>query len=127
MGAVVTKLLSLLPHKQEEKVMADIKVNKQQWDALSEQEQNAITDGLRSKGSLRDDDRIVGDPDVAAFDEKSQLGPMWWNPIGDICRAGCDTVAAGAAAWCTANTAGAGLLVCLAAAEAARQECRSHC
>lgn len=106
--------------------MADIKINKQQWDALSQEDQKAITDGLRSTGGLKIGDRIVGDPNVPPFDENTQFAPMW-NPIKDLCKAACDLAAGTAAAWCTANTAGAGLVVCLAAAEAARQECHNRC
>ncbi len=106
--------------------MADILVNKAQWDALSSDEQAEIVKGLRSTGAIKIGDRIVGDPAKAPFDENTQLEPMW-NPIKDICKAACDAAAAAGAAWCTANTAGAGLAVCLAAAEAARQACRGRC
>ena len=106
--------------------MADIKVNKQQWDSLSEEDQRAITEGLRSTGGLSIGDQIVGDPNVKPFDENTQLQPMW-NPIKDLCKSACDIAAGSAVAWCTANTAGVGLAACLAAAEAARQECRNRC
>jgi hypothetical protein len=106
--------------------MADIKINKQQWDALSQEDQNAITQGLRSTGGLKSGDRIVGDPKVPPFGKNTQLAPLW-NPIQDLCKAACDVAAGTAGAWCTANTAGAGLVVCLAAAEAARQECHNRC
>lgn len=106
--------------------MADLKINKQQWDALSSEDQKAITDGLRSTGGLKIGDRIVGDPNVPLFDENTKLEPLW-NPIQDLCKAACDAAAVSAVAWCTANTAGIGLAACLAAAEAARQECRNRC
>ncbi len=106
--------------------MADIKVNKQQWDALSQEEQEAIIDGLRSTGGLKIGDRVVGDPNEPPFDENTQLEPLW-NPIKDVCKALCDSAAAAAFAWCSANTAGVGLVACLAVAESARQECRKRC
>ena len=106
--------------------MADILVNKQQWDSLSQDEQSEIVKGLRTTGAVKIGDRIVGDPNVKPFDENTQLEPMW-NPLKSICKAACDATAAAGVAWCTANTAGIGLAVCLAAAEAARQECRRRC
>lgn len=106
--------------------MTDILVNKQQWDTLSTDEQDKIVEGLHSTGAIKSGDRIIGDPTAPPFEEDTQFGPMW-NPIKDICKAGCDTIAAAAIAWCIANTAGVALAVCLAAAEAARQECYRHC
>lgn len=106
--------------------MTDILVNNQQWDSLSKDEQKEIVKGLRSTGAIKIGDRIVGDPNVPPFDKNTQLEPMW-NPIEDLCKAACDVAAASGAAWCTANTAGVALAACLAAAEAARRECRNRC
>ncbi|MEI2781259.1 MAG: hypothetical protein V9H25_08325 [Candidatus Competibacter sp.] len=106
--------------------MADILVNKQQWDSLSEEEQNKIVKGLSGTGAIKIGDRVIGDPNVPPFDENTQLEPMW-NPIKDLCKAACDAAAAAGAAWCTANTAGVVLAACLAATEAARRECRNRC
>jgi hypothetical protein len=106
--------------------MAQIRVNKQQWEELSAADQQKIVDGLRGTGALKDGDTIIGDEDTPAFDENSTLEPMW-NPIKDICKALCDTAAASAMAWCTANTAGIGLAACIAAAESARKECKKRC
>lgn len=107
--------------------MADIKVNKDQWDTLSLSEQEAIYKGLRESGGLKIGDKIVGDSSVLPFDKNSKLEPMG-NPITTpICKAVCDAAAASAAAWCTANTVGVGLAVCIAAAEAAREECKKRC
>lgn len=106
--------------------MANIAVNKEQFDSISNEEKEKIKKGLVDIGSLREEDEIVGDSSVATFDENTQLEPLF-NPIKDICKAACDVAAASAGAWCTANTAGAGLAVCLAAAESARRECRNRC
>jgi hypothetical protein len=106
--------------------MADVKINQQQWDALSQAERETITKGLRGTGALKIGDSIVGDPSVPQFDENTQLEPMW-NPLKGVCKAACDVAAATGAAWCTANTLGVGLVACLAAAEAARQLCRDRC
>ncbi|MDQ8698871.1 hypothetical protein [Hyphomicrobium sp. LHD-15] len=106
--------------------MTDIKVNKHQWDNVSEAEKEKIVSGLRATGALRATDRIIGDPGVPEFTAETLLEPQW-NPLKDLCKAACDTVAAAAVAWCTANTGGAATAVCIAAAEAARQACRDRC
>lgn len=106
--------------------MANIKVNDGQWNALSTDEQNAIIEGLITTKALEVGDKIVPDPNVQPFTEATIMEPMW-NPLNDLCKAGCDIAAAAAAAWCTANTAGIATAACLAAAEAARQACRDRC
>lgn len=106
--------------------MANILVNKQQWDALSNDEQERIAEGLRSTGALDASDSIVPDEQTAPFDENTKLEPLW-NPLKDVCKAACDVAAVSAFGWCTANTAGAALVACLALADAARQECRNRC
>lgn len=101
--------------------MAEVKVNKGQWDALGAQEQKQIQEGLVKSGAIREGDTIVGDTSVHATQHPQ------WNPIQDLCKAACDVAATSGAAWCAANTAGAATALCLAAAEAARQECRNRC
>ncbi|MFZ1643278.1 MAG: hypothetical protein WAV07_17965 [Candidatus Contendobacter sp.] len=74
--------------------MADIKVNKDQWDALSQSEQDAIVKELREAGGLKIGDSVIGDSSVAPFDENTQFGPMA-NPILEgLCKVACDTAAA---------------------------------
>lgn len=111
---------------QEDRVMADILVNKAQWEALSKDERDKITKGLTECGALSDKDSVVGDASVAPFDENTQLQPLW-NPLQDLCKAACDVAAGTALAWCTANTVGIGLAACIAVAEAARNECKNNC
>jgi hypothetical protein len=106
--------------------MADIKVNKAQWDSVTDDDKKKIIDGLRTTGALKDGDKITGDANTAAFTKDTNLHPLW-NPLKDVCKAACDSAAVAAVAWCTANTAGVGLVACLAAAEAARQECHRKC
>lgn len=101
--------------------MADVKIDKSKWDALSDEEKRKITDGLIKAGTLKSGDNIVGDAVVG-----TSVQPAW-DPVGDICRGACDVAAGVGAAWCTANTVGVGLIACLAAAEAVRNECRNHC
>lgn len=106
--------------------MTNVTVNKQQWDSLDESERQKITKGLRESGAILESDSIIGSDAIAPFDAQTQLEPMW-NPLQDLCKAACDVAAGTALAWCTANTAGVGLAVCAAAAEAARQECKNRC
>ncbi|MGE4407057.1 hypothetical protein [Pseudomonas sp.] len=106
--------------------MTDILVNKSQWDALSDEEQQKITNGLIGTGAMRNIDRIVGDDSVPPMDENTELEPLW-NPIKDVCQGLCDAAAIAALGWCTTNTGGIGLAVCIAAAEAVRAECKKRC
>jgi len=105
--------------------MADLLINKDEWDAVPAAEQKAIIDGLIQAGTLRPGERVVGDPSVPASTSRSAEDR--WNPIKDICKIACDAAAGAGAAWCTANTVGVGLVACIAAAEVARQECRKRC
>lgn len=111
--------------------MATISVNKDQWESLSPDERENIIRGLREAGSLGPNDTIEGSPSVSAFDESSEITTQGWNPIKDIlkapCKLACDAAATAALAWCTANTAGTGLALCIAAADAARSECKRRC
>lgn len=98
--------------------MAKIPVPQARWDAVPEAERQKIEEGLRSVGALGADDHIApGDPSLVAA----------WDPVGDLCRIGCDVAAGAALAWCTANTGGVATALCVAAAEAAREECKRHC
>jgi hypothetical protein len=106
--------------------MADILVNKRQWEALSKDQQTKIVEGLKSTKAIQAGDSIVGDAGTPEFDENTQMEPMW-NPIKDICKAACDAAAASGAAWCSANTVGVALAACIAAAEAGRRKCRDRC
>ena len=124
--------------------MANICVNEEQWNAVPMDERELIITGLRATGALRSDDQIVGDPSVERFTSEPELEPMW-NPLRGIqkvidkgkdfireaeragCKLACDATAAAACAWCTANTVGAGLVVCIGVAETARSKCRKGC
>ena len=99
--------------------MAKILVPQARWDAVPEAERKKIEEGLRSVGALAAADSLApADGSVVVAD---------WDPIGDICRVGCDVAAGAALAWCAANTGGVGTALCVAAAEAAREECKRHC
>jgi hypothetical protein len=106
--------------------MTEIKINASQWNAISDDEKNKIIEGLRSTGALQAEDVIIGDESVPELTAETVLQPMW-NPLKDICKAKCDLDALAALAWCTANTAGLGLAVCLALAEEKRKKCKENC
>jgi hypothetical protein len=106
--------------------MTEIKINASQWNAISDDEKNKIIEGLRSTGALQAEDVIIRDNNVPELTAETVLQPMS-NPLKDICKAGCDVIATGALAWCTAHTAGLGLTVCVAAAEKVREHCKSRC
>jgi len=102
--------------------MANIPVD--EWDVLTADKKKEISEALRAAGALQPGDSFVDSGKKSTADRPIAEG---WDPICDICKAACDAAAVTAAAWCTANTAGAGLVVCLAAAESARKECRRRC
>lgn len=111
--------------------MAEIKINKSQWDEVDEKTRQKIVEGFRTVGALRADDKIVASPDVAPFAIDPKITALQ-KPLGEgfvqlrdpFRDAACDIAAAGALAWCTANTVGVGYAACVAAAEAARNACK---
>jgi hypothetical protein len=105
--------------------MAEIKIKKGQWEAISFEEQNRIVEGLKKTGALRATDSIVADENTMPITEDSGIEPM--GLFSGPCKILCDAAAATAAAWCTAHTVGLGTVACLAAAETARRECRKRC
>ena len=98
--------------------MADIQVSLEKWNEVDAQERDRIVQGLRDSGILKAEDHLV---------PAAGIHMEGWNPIKDLCKAACDVAAGSAIAWCTANTAGAGTALCIAAAEAAREACKSRC
>ncbi|WP_424624427.1 hypothetical protein [Achromobacter marplatensis] len=111
--------------------MAEIQINKAQWDEVDADTRQKIVEGFRKVGALRADDKIVAAADVAPFTIDQKLAALQ-KPLGEgffqlrdpFRDAACDIAAAGALAWCTANTAGVGYAACVAAAEAARNACK---
>lgn len=106
--------------------MANIKVNKQQWEALTAGDRTAIENGLKGVGIIKGNDSIVVDTATPPFDGNSTLEPLS-NPLTSICKAACDATAAEAVKWCTTNTSGIALAACIAVAESARGECHKLC
>ena len=94
----------------------DIKVNDQEWNDISKDEQQRITDIIT--GYFKDA-RIV--PDAATL--KTAVAPQG-NPF---CKIGCDAAEAAAATACTNLTNPIAVAACIAAAHAAGDECRNRC
>ena len=106
--------------------MANVGVNAVQWNALSDDEKSTITAAFREAKLIGADENLVADPAAPPYQSTSPEF-MGWDPLEDLCKKGCDIAATAAAGWCSANTAGVGLVACLAAAEAARKHCRKKC
>jgi hypothetical protein len=99
--------------------MTTIQVPKVHWDAVSDSDRRKIEEGLRAVGSLHAGDTLSPDSQLHAAPS--------WDPGKDLCNAACDVAAGAAITWCIANTAGTATALCIAAAEAARTECKRHC
>lgn len=112
--------------------MADIKVNKKLWDAVSDQNKKSITDHLVDHEVLKQGDQIVPDENTPVPAPETQI---YGATIGDVttfglipgwvCKAACDAAAAAAVAACTAS--GPALAACLAVIAAGREACRNGC
>ena len=101
--------------------MAQIKVNQQAWDALSDQDKDAIHSELRDAGAIDDTDTIVGDPAVEAFTEANLTaadGP---------CQAACTAAYGRATRVCSVLPHPGARAVCYAAAMAAYAVCLRNC
>lgn len=105
---------------------ADIRLNADQWNAVSLAEQRQIEMGLKQSGALRPEDKIVADAEIPAFTGETQMARLW-NPIENACKALCDVAANAGIAWCTDKMEGIGMVACIAAAETVRQLCRDKC
>jgi hypothetical protein len=103
----------------------DVKVNKAQWDGLPADERTKIQSII---GSHFKDTNIVGDHNVkSAEDTLSEFTLRPFNFTNPLCTAGCGIAEAGAVAACSALSGGVLVAVCVAAAHAAGDVCRSRC
>ncbi|MEB9613445.1 hypothetical protein P4J23_25980 [Bacillus cereus] len=107
--------------------MAKIKISKETWSKVHEDEKKKIYNILIEAGSIDKEDEIVGDTAIPAHKEDEDIMTISWNPKKDLCKVACNVAAATAAAACTAGTEGIGLAACLAAANAAKDLCRDRC
>lgn len=96
--------------------MADVNVHDAQWKSLNQQDQERVTNILTATGLLKKGDSIKGAAGLTA--------PVIAGNI--FCTIACDAGQAAASAACAALT-GPAVAVCLAAAQAAGDYCRSRC
>jgi hypothetical protein len=99
----------------------DIKVNKDEWLALSDADKRRIEEILKGAGAMAAGDKIIGDPKVTS----STLSNL---PEGDgPCQAACTAAYGRATRVCSALPHPAARAVCYAAAMAAYAVCLKNC
>lgn len=99
--------------------MSDIKINESQWNSLSADQQEKITDILRSTNLLHEGGKVVADASVAALEGPIQTEGFW-------CTLACNAAEAAAVAACAALS-GPAAAVCIIAAHAGGDLCRKKC
>ena len=99
--------------------MAEIRIDPEQWNAISAAEQKKIEAAFKKIGAIEQADSLVAG-DVGENIERGDL-------TLDLCNALCDIAATSAIAWCVNNTGEPARSICIAAAESARRECKRHC
>jgi hypothetical protein len=100
--------------------MANIRINANQWNSLSEDGKHQIIQIYRNTGLLKGDDNVVPDSGVSRVDNIGFPIPP------SVCRIACDVTATAAAAAC-AVLAPELVAACIAGAEIAREACRDAC
>jgi hypothetical protein len=99
--------------------MADnIKVNSGQWQSLSKDDQERVSNILKTTGLLKEGATIAPEPSLAAAGVH-----VFGNPF---CKIGCDLAESAAVAACALLT-GPAVAICIAAAHAGGELCRSRC
>ena len=109
--------------------MAEIRINADQWNSVSGEEQRRIVDELREVGCLGADDQIIPDPDVQPITADSTMefsNPEKANKDAANCRAACDGVASVGMRACAAKPFPANLL-CMAIVYATKKLCYELC
>ena len=103
----------------------DVKVNKSEWDSLTEAERESIT-SITTKHfkntTLTPDPTTAKSRDTVAQQIKPAFN--WSNPV---CTAACGVAEAAAVAACSALSGGVAIAVCVAVAHEAGNFCRSQC
>lgn len=105
----------------------DIKVNTNDWSGLSKEDQEKVTNILTATGLLKAGSSITPDANVKSATGLGPAGagglqPAWPN----FCKIGCDLAEAAGVAACAALSGPAAAL-CIAAAHAGGEFCRSKC
>src|SRR5688500_10797035 len=98
--------------------MADIPVNREEWESLSSQDQEEVLKALKEAGAITDKDR------VSPSDDAPRMLSAAGNPA---CEAACNAAYAAAVARCNLIPVPAGRAVCFAAAMAAYAVCLRNC
>ena len=104
-----------------------IRVNQQQWEAISAEQQNEIVSGLRAAGALSAQDEIVPDSNtpvsVPAAPDDAGAGAS----AQSACETACNAAAAAGRVFCARIPFWPAKVVCLAVVEGARHLCLSKC
>jgi hypothetical protein len=101
--------------------MSNIKINKKEWEQVSEGDKETILKILR-ESLLEDDDVILPDANAP---QTAQSIPIPGKER--LCKIGCGVAEAAAIAACSTISGGVGTAVCIALAEAAALQCREAC
>ena len=103
--------------------MANIKINQAEWNALNAEQQTQIVGILRRTGLLTEKDNVVPD---GTTPKAGILAEGVVQPEGFWCKLGCNAAEAAAVAAC-GLLSGPAAAVCIAAAHAGGEFCRSKC
>ncbi len=105
--------------------MAEIKINKEQWEGLSVEERARIEGILLGAGSLEPGDTLVADPGAAKV--PVQDGDSFdGNPLKGICKALCDAAYTVAVVKCK-TLPPPWSSICIAVATTLRDKCKKQC
>jgi hypothetical protein len=103
----------------------DIKLNKDEWENVSAEDRKKIEQIISSHFK---DTKVVADMNAGTSKDllaKRQL--QAFNFTNPFCSAACGVAEAAAVAACSALSGGVAIAVCVAAAHAAGDYCRSRC
>lgn len=106
-------------------IMSNIKVNKQEWDSLSQETQKTITETLRSSGSLRDNSQIIGDENTPATNGEVNNETLQ-EPLTGACETACNVAKIAANKACSLLPWPAST-ICKTTANAAYNVCIDYC
>ena len=124
--------------------MSDIKVNASEWNKLSEENRSQITSIMKDHGFLSGPAKIVGDENSPKAEETVRKASAHLQASAkahkaaavksaqpqllglDFCKIGCDLAETGAVAACGLIPP-PGNVICIAAAHAGGEFCRSKC
>ena len=102
----------------------EVSVNKTEWEGLDPDTQAMIQKII---GANFKDIAVVGDAQKGASKELVENGTQSFKLSNPFCSAACGIAEAAAVAACSAISGGIGVAVCVAAAHAAGEFCRSKC